>query len=110
MILFHRETGAKGTEAEAMLQAYRTTKMDSQWEEELANNTMPRCISPIRDPVRHRSPLEACYRKRPGSSPPPVSQPKKVKSVVSVVTPPSNEPDWDRDPVDIQLLGPAEGK
>ena len=55
MVLFHRDTGAHGPEAQAMYDQYMNIKMPNLWEE---------CLQPPPQPISplpRRSPLEGLY-------------------------------------------------
>ena len=88
----------KGPEAQKIMDYFRKIRMVDSWEAVFAPT--PRAISPFREPSQHRSPLDHCYKRKA-----PPQAPVAKKSRMST---PVNEPDWDRDPVDIQLLGPTE--
>ena len=109
MVLFHRDTGARGPEAQAMYDQYMNIKMPNLWEE---------CLQPPPQPIRplpRRSPLEKLYPSRsshkrsrsPGQAPPT----KKARSDVKPLPtkPPMDDFDGYVDP-DIQICEPVEEK
>lgn len=99
MLLFHRETGARGEAAEVMFKEYKERKLHLQWEELPDPNlhTVPKMLSPLpRTPSpRYRSPLEGCYSRKRHASP--RSVPPAKKSC------PQDDVDFTHDPVDIQI-------
>ena len=72
MILYHRETGAKGEAAEKMLNKWQEERLPILWQEAFKSPfEVPKPISPLSNgPERLASPLERCYSrgKRPANS------------------------------------------
>ena len=84
MRLFHRNTGKTGTEAQAMLDGYKST-MDQFFEETSRFARVPAKISPIKDPLPGRvNRLEGLYKR---------------KSTFSFSVPPKRNFGWRQRPV-----------
>ena len=109
LILFHRETGARGAEAQALLQQYKEEKMPQLWEERLKKQPLlPNPISPLpKTPIRLKTPLEKVHRHYPE---------KRIMYSPSEATPnkrsklnaPAEDLDLQHDPVEISLEQPDE--
>ena len=67
LILFHRKTGARGAEAQALLQQYKEEKMPQLWEERHKKQPLlPNPIRPLPKPsIRLKTPLEKVNRLYP---------------------------------------------
>ena len=113
MRLFHRNTGKTGTEAQAMLDGYKST-MEQFFEETSRFARVPPQISPIKDPLPGRvNRLEGLYRNKPTTSFDSVPPKKKLRletgtSHTPSMLVPTEEPNWSHDPVEIILLEPSQ--
>lgn len=108
LMLFHRETGTKGSEALLLLQTYKDKKMPQQWEERLKTPLLPTPVSPLpRTPIRLATPLEKCYGGKRRAPPSSWSNPSK-RSRYTEETGTAEDPDWGHDPVPISLDQPDE--
>ncbi len=103
MVLYHRETGTRGLEAQELLKKWQTNRLPHMWEETFKSPLAvpPRAISPLpKTPEKSRSPLERCYRgKRPSDSSHSAPSKKSRKSEERRV----KEPDFRNDPLTISL-------
>ena len=112
MRLFHRKTGKTGTEAQAMLDGYKST-MDQFFEETSRFARVPAKISPIKDLLPGRvNRLEGLYKSKSTSS---FSVPPKKKLRLETATShtpsmlvPTDEPNWSHDPMEIILMEPSQ--
>ena len=113
MRLFHRNTGKTGTEAQAMLDGYKST-MEQFFEETSRFARVPTQISPIKDPLPGRvNRLEGLYKNKPTTSFDSVPPKKKLRletgtSHTPSMLVPTEEPNWSHDPVEIILLEPSQ--
>ena len=113
MRLFHRNTGKTGTEAQAMLDGYKST-MEQFFEETSRFARVPAQINPIKDPLPGRvNRLEGLYKNKPTTSFDSVPPKKKHRletgtSHTPSMLVPTEEPNWSHDPVEIIFLEPSQ--
>ena len=86
MILFHRETGLKGAEAQRKFDLYQNEQINNHWEEVLPSFNLPEMLSPL-----HPSPVKRKAETTESMSPPPkrTCQEEEVE-----------ESAWEDDPTD----------
>ena len=110
MRLFHRNTWKTGTEAQAMLDGYKST-MEQFFEETNRFARVQAKISPIKDPLPGRvNRLEGLYKSKstPSFSVPPKKKLRLETGTSHTPSVPTNEPNWSHDPVEIILMEPSE--
>ena len=112
MQLFHRNTWKTGTEAQAMLDGYKST-MEQFFEETNRFARVQAKISPNKDPLPGRvNRLEGLYKSK---STPSFSVPPKKKLQMETGTShtpsmlvPTDEQNWSHNPMEIILMEPSE--
>ena len=98
-LLFQRQSGIKGKEAEKLYTEYKEKTLPTQWEENL-DTSVPKPVSPLKTSPLRRSRLSTPKKRKRDSTTSRKSPPRKV-----IVTPVEEEM-WDKDPVEIELSYP----
>ena len=112
MRLFHRNTGKMGTEAQAVLDGYKST-MEQFFEETSRFARVPAKISPIKDLLPGRvNRLEGLYKNKSTTlfGVPPKKKFRletEISHTPSILVP-TDEPNWSHDPMEIILLEPSQ--
>ena len=104
MILFHRDSGVRGAQAQTMLDDYKKNKLLNDWTELPRTPLLPIPINPLPSPPRYKSPLESCYQPKRKSPAADFSQKRRRTEETF------EQPDWYHDPVEIKLFSPEEEK
>ena len=98
-LLFQRQLGIKGKEAEKLYTDYKAKTLPTQWEEYLESSVL-KPVSPLKASPLQRSRLSTPKKRKRDSTTSRKSLPCKV-----IVTPVEEET-WDKDPVEIKLSYP----
>ena len=98
-LLFQRQSGIKGKEAEKLYADYKENTLPTQWKEYL-ESSVPKPVSPLKTSPLRRSRLSTPKKRKRDSTTLRKSLPRKV-----IVTPVGEET-WDKDPVEIDLSYP----
>ena len=98
-LLFQRQSGIKGKEAEKLYTEYKEKTLPTQWEEYL-DTSVPKPVSPLKASPLRRSRLSTPKKRKRDSTISRKSPPRKV------IVAPVEEETWDKDPVEIELSYP----